>query len=139
MSTLVAVQGCTFKYETIPHGTATLVVEVVPASGKASSGGNKAHTEKITINVISGSVSLDAPPEGASSGQGTVPPGTIVIDATTQKASSETLKFVLKGDSGQNVFSCIFPSSSAPPPTISSPVTIKAMVDDPGQNVLKVT
>lgn len=139
MSTLVAVQGCTFKYETTPHGTVTLVVAVVPASGKASSGGNKTHTEKITINVISGSVSLDSPPAGASSGQGTVPPGTIVINASAQKASSGTSKFVLKGDSGQSVFPCIFPSSSTPPPTISSPVTIKATVDDPGQNVLKVT
>lgn len=139
MGKLVAVQGCTFKYETTPHGTVTLVTEVIPASGKASSGGNKAHTDKITIKVISGSVSLDAPPSGASSGQGTVPAGIIVIDATAQKASSALKKFILKGDSGQSVFSCIFPSSSAPPPTIAFPVTIKATVDDPGQNVLKVT
>ena len=139
MSELIAVQGCTFKYETTPSGSVTLAVTVVPATGKALSGGNRAHIDKIIINVISGTVSLNSPPAGASSGQGTVPPGSITISGTSVKSTSDMKKYVLKGDNGQNIFSCIFPSSSAPPPTIASPVTIKATVDNPNQNVVKVT
>lgn len=139
MSKLVAVQECAFKYETTPSGSVTLAVTVVPATGKTLSGGNRAHVDKIIINVISGTVSLNSPPAGASSGQGTVPPGSITINGTSAKSTSDMKKYVLKGDSGQSIFSCIFPSSSAPPPTIASPVTIKATVDNPNQNVVKVT
>lgn len=141
MSKLVAVQGCTIKYETTPSGSVELSVTIVPATSKSSSGGNKAHSDKITINVLSGTVNLDSPPTPttppASSGQGVVPPGVIQISGTAQKADTEGKPFVLKDDNGSSVFTCVFPSEASPY-TTSYPVTIKATVDDPGQNVIKV-
>ena len=141
MSKLVAVQNCTFKYETTPSGSVTLAVSVVEATGKNLSGGKRAHVDEITINVLSGTVKLDSTPEAtppASSNEGTVPPGTIIINGTSLKSTTDRKKFVLKGDSGSAVFSCIFPSSTYPYTTTAA-VTIKATVDDTNQNVLKVT
>lgn len=141
MSKLIAVQGCTIKYEieTPDSGTVTLSATLSTADAKVKSGGNKAYKDKITITVISGSVSLDNTPSGASSGEGTVPPGSITIEGTSQKNTTSGDKFVLEDDEGSSTFSCIFPATTTPPGTIAYPVTIKAIVDDPGQNVVKVT
>jgi len=142
MSTEVAVQGCTFKYEPTPSGSVSLVVTPPVASSKASAKGKTAHHDKVTLSVISGTVTLDSTPSGAvppaSSNVGTVPPGTITINGTAQKAKSLGKPFVLKGDEGSAVFQCIFPSETQPYQTTYA-VTIKATVDDPGQDVLKVT
>ena len=141
MSTLIAVQGCTIKYnvKSPDSGSVSLVATLSTATGKALSSNNKAYKDKIIITVASGTVSLDNTPSGASSGDGTVTPGSITIDGTSQKSTTGGNKFVLKGDKGEFTFTCIFPASSAPPPTITYPVTIEAEVDDPGQNVVKVT
>ena len=141
MSKLIAVQGCTFKYEPTPSGSVALVATAVPATGKDLSGGNRAHVDKITINVISGTVTLNEIPTAsppASSNEGTVPAGVITINGTSQKSTSTGKKFVLKGDNGSATFQCIFPSSTYPYTTTAA-VTIKATVDNTNQNVLKVT
>jgi len=139
MSKLVAVQGCTIKYEPSPAGTATIVATIVPPTSPTKSGGNRAHTDKITINVVSGTVVLaTTPPSPITSSSGTVPPGVIVINASALTADSEGKKFVLKGDNGSAVFNCIFPASTTSG-TAPYAVTIKGTVDDTGQNVLKVT
>lgn len=142
MSTLIAVQGCTIKYsiKTPDSGTTSPVATLSAADAKARSGGNKAYKDKITITIASGTVSLDNTPPGASSGEGTIiEPGTIDIDSTAQKASSGGDKLVLKGDKGSATFNCLFQATTTPPGTITYPVTIEAEVDDPGQNVVKVT
>ena len=142
MSTEVAVQGCTFKYETTPSGSVELVVTPPTATSKVAAKGKTAYHDKIMLVVVSGTVTLDSTPSGAtppaSSNVGTVPPGTIIIDGTAQKATSLGKPLVLKGDNGSAVFNCIFPSETQPYETTYA-VTIKATVDDPGQDVLKVT
>ena len=137
VSKLVAVQGCTFTYETTPSGSVSLATTIVPPSSKVLAKGNRAHTEKITINVASGSVNLDTLPSNVNN-PGVVPAGTIRIDATAQKADSLGKPFVLKGDNGSASFVCTFPMSVEPYSTTIS-VTIKATVDDTNQDVLKVT
>ena len=81
MSKLVAVQDCTFTYETTPSGSVSLVTTVTPPSSKTLAKGNRAHTDKITINVASGSVNLDTLPANVEN-PGVVPEGTIQINAT---------------------------------------------------------
>lgn len=142
MSKLVAVQGCTFKYEPDPGGSVELAVRVPSASSKTSSGGNKAYTDKITIAVLSGTVVLNEIPEAtppATATTGTVPPGSITINGTSAKSKSQLKKYVLKGDEGSAVFGCVFPSASPPAYTTIANVTIKATVDNANQSVLKVT
>lgn len=137
MSKLVAVQDCTFTYETTPSGSVSLLTTVTPPSSKTLAKGNRAHTEKITINVASGTVNLDTLPENVEN-PGVVPAGTIQIDATAQTADSLGKPFVLKGDEGSASFQCTFPMTVEPYSTTIS-VTIKATVDDTNQDVLKVT
>lgn len=141
MGTEVAALGCTFKYETTPSGSVTLVATAVPPVGKTTSGGKGLYKDKITIAVVSGTVVLDSTPTAtppASSNTGMVPPGTITINGTSQKNTTEGDKYVLKGDEGSETFECTFPSETQPYVTTVM-VTIKATVDDPGQNVVKVT
>lgn len=139
MSKLVAVQGCTIEYETDPSSTdLSLVATISDATTKASSGGNKAYKDKITITVSAGSITLNETPAGASTSTGTVPPGTIEISGTSEKTSSEGDAFVLQDDEGDATFVCTFTPTSGPNP-IPVNVKITAKVTDAGQNVLKVT
>ena len=139
MSTLVARQGCTIDYDLPddPLGSVTLVAEAVPATGKVSIKGMKAYKDKITIVVASGSVTLSSTPEGATSPTGTVPPGTIDIESTSEKAHTQGNDFVLKDDDGDSTFICIFPGPNGS--TVPSDVKIRATVTDTGQDVTKVT
>lgn len=137
MGKLIAVQGCTLKYEPTVSGSVELVATIASATGKVSSGGNKAYRKQIVVTVVSGSVSLDTLPTGVSN-PGVVPPGTIVINGTSQKAKTEEDSFVLKEDEGEAEFQCVFPTSTSPYST-EIPVTIKAIVDNPGQNVINAT
>lgn len=137
MSTEVAVLGCTFKYEPSPSGSVELVATAAPPTSKALSKGKRAYTDQIIITVASGAVNLDTLPTNVSN-PGVVPPGTITISASAQKASSVSKPFVLKGDEGEAEFTCVFPMSVEPYSTEIT-VTIKATVDDPGTDVLKVT
>lgn len=136
MSKEIAVQGCQVTY-TVDNGSVTLSAQLSQASGPVASNGNTAYIEKIMCTIASGTVNLNTPPGSASSGSGTVPPGQIIIEGTSQKTASEEKPFVLKEDEGKQTFMCIFPASSGG--TISAPVTIKAQVTDAGQNVVKVT
>lgn len=139
MSKLVAVQGCTISYETDPSSVAlSLVATVSIASSKASSGNKQAYKDKITITIASGSITLATPPEGASTNIGVVPGGTITIDGTSSKSTTEGDVFVLEGDEGDEDFICTFTQTSGPNP-ITKQFTITAKVASAGQNVLKVT
>lgn len=137
MSKLVAVQDCTFTYETTPSGSVSLATTVNPPTSKTLAKGKRAHTDKITINVLSGSVNLDTLPANVEN-PGIVPAGIIQVNATAQKADSLSKHFVLKGDEGSAEFECTFPMT-VEPYTTTIVVTIKATVDDTNQDVLKVT
>lgn len=139
MSKLAAVQGCTIVYETDPASTSlSLSATISMASSKVSSGNKTAYKDKITITVGGGTIVATSVPAGASANTGTVPPGTITIDGTSEKTDTEGDKFVLEEDEGEADFICTFPQISGPSP-IPVTYTIKAKVSSAGQNVLKVT
>lgn len=137
MSTEIAVQGCSFTYETTPSGSVELAATAAPASSKVKAGGATAYKKQIVITVASGSVNLDSLPANVQN-PGVVPPGSITISGSSQKTDSEGDAFVLKGDDGSASFECTFTMTVSPYSTVI-PVTIKATVNDPGQNVVKVT
>ena len=64
--------------------------------------------------------------------------GTIDIDGTSEKSTSEGSPFVLEGDEGDNTFVFMFPPSSGSSP-VPADVKITAKVKKAGQDVLKVT
>lgn len=134
-----AVQGCTITYS-VDGGTVSVVSTVSPASSKTSSGGNKFYHDKITIAVNMGtSVVLSTPPASAASGSGTLTtPGTITIDASTQKATTSGKGFVCKGDEGSATFTFAFPAASGTG-TVPGSVEITAKVSDASQNVVNAT
>ena len=139
MSKLVAVQGCTIEYETDPSSESlSLSVTVSEADSKVSSGNKTAYKDKITITVGGGTIVASSTPEGASSPTGTVPPGSITIDGTSEKTNSEGDVFVLQEDEGEADFTCVFPQTSGPNP-VTKKYTITAKVTNAGQSVLKVT
>lgn len=139
MSKLIAVQGCTIKYDLPedPGGQVVLVATVTPASSKVKAGGATAYKDKISIVVASGTVTVTQPPEGCAP-QGVVPPGTIDISGTSQKATTEGQSFVLVDDEGDATFECVFPLSSGTD-TKPGDVKIRAKVTAAGQNVTKAT
>ena len=139
MSKLVAVQGCTIEYETDPASVSlSLSATISTANSKASSGNKRVYKDKITITVGGGTIVATSTPSGASSSTGTVPPGSITIDGTSEKTNSEGDKLVLQGDEGSAEFVCTFPPSSGSTPKEKT-YTITAKVASAGQNVLKVT
>lgn len=142
MSKLVAVEGCTIDYsiDGDPLGSVELLTQIVPSQSKVSAGGAKTYVDKLSITVLSGTVTLSSTPEGASASTGTITsplPGTIDVSGTSEKATSEGKASVLLNDEGSATFVCAFPAS--PSGTVPSDVTIKATVTDAGQNVTKVT
>lgn len=140
MSKLIAVQGCTIEYDSDPSSSSLeLVATLSQPSQKVKSGGNGAYKDKITITIATGTITLDSPPEGASSGTSiAMVGGTIDISSSSQKATTEGDSFVLEGDEGDNTFVFTFPQSSGPNP-IPADVKITAKVSDAGQNVTKAT
>jgi hypothetical protein len=139
MSKLIAVQGCTIDYD-LPDdalGSVELVTEVAPATSKTSAKGNRAYKKEITIAVVSGTVTLSSTPEGATSPSGTVPPGSIKIEGSSEKATAEGDVFVVENDEGEETFTCIFPGPNGS--TVPADVKIRAKVSDAGQDVSKVT
>lgn len=139
MSKLVAVQGCTIEYD-LPDdspGSVELVATVSTASSKVSSGNKTAYKDKITITVTSGSVNVSGPPSGGTN-PGAVPPGTITIDGTSSKNTTEGDKYALEDDEGEATFRCLFTPTTGTSP-VPGNVKIRAKVTDAGQNVLKVT
>lgn len=140
MSKLIAVEGCTIDYDTDPASTnLSLVTTLGPASQKVSSGGKKAYKDKLSIIISTGVVTLATPPEGASSGTSiAMVGGTIDIESTSQKSTTQGDAFVLEGDDGDNTFVFSFPQQSGPSPVAAS-VKITAKISDAGQNVLKAT
>lgn len=139
MSKLVAVQGCTIEYETDPSSESlSLSVTISEADSKVSSGSKMAYKDKITITVGGGTIVASSTPSGASSPTGTVPPGSITIDGTSEKTNSEGDVFVLEEDEGEADFTCVFPQTSGPNP-VTKKYTITAKVTNAGQSVLKVT
>jgi len=139
MSKFIAVEGCTIEYDTdLSSISLSLVTTLSQPSQKVFSEGNRAYKDKITITVLSGSITLTSTPEGASSNTGTVPPGSIDITGTSEKSKTKGESFVLVDDEGSSTFVCVFPQSSGPSP-IPVDVTITAKITDAGQNVLKAT
>lgn len=139
MSKLIAVQGCTIEYD-LPDdalGSVSLAATVPPAAGKVRAKGKTAYKKEIVIAVTSGSVSLSSTPSGATSSSGTVPPGSIKIEATSSKATTGGDSFVSKDDEGESTFICIFPGPEGS--TVPADVKIRAKVTDAGQDVTKVT
>lgn len=139
MSKSVAVQGCTIEYETDPSSSSlSLAATISVANAKVSSGNKKAYKDKITVTIASGTITLNSVPAGASTATGVVPPGTIDINGTSSKNTTEGDKYVLEDDEGDATFICTFTQISGPNP-IPVNVKITAKVTDAGQNVLKVT
>lgn len=139
MNKLIAVEGCTIEYSTSPDNIdLSLSTSLSAPSQKVLQKGNKAYKDKITITVLSGSITLTSTPEGASSNTGTVPPGSIDITGTSEKSKTKGESFVLVDDEGSSTFVCVFPQSSGSSP-IPVDVTITAKITDAGQNVLKAT
>lgn len=140
MSKAVAVEGLEIEYSTDPGSSdLQLVTTLSQASQKVKSGGNGAYVDKLTITIATGMVTLNSPPEGASSGTSvSMVGGTIDIDGTSEKSTSEGSPFVLEGDEGDNTFVFMFPPSSGSSP-VPADVKITAKVKKAGQDVLKVT
>ena len=139
MSKLVAVQGCTVEYD-LPDdslGSVELIAAVSTASSKVQSGGKKAYKDKITITVTGGSVSVTTPPPGGTN-PGAVPPGSIKINGTSAKNTTNGDKYVLEGDEGEATFECMFAPATGTSP-VPGNVKIRAKVTSANQSVLKVT
>lgn len=138
MSTAIAVQGCTIKYSADNAASVSPVATLSTADGIPTSDGNKAYKNNIMITITGGAITMNTPPEGASSPSGTITAGVITISGSSEKAVTKGLSFVLKGDEGSSQIVCMFPTSSSPY-TMEVTIEIKATVDDPGQNVVFVT
>ena len=139
MSKLIAVQDCTIDYD-LPDdalGSVSLVTEVAPATSKTLAKGNRAYKKEIVIAVVSGSVTLSSTPEGATSPSGTVPPGSIKIEGSSEKSTTGEDVFVVENDEGEETFVCVFPGPNGS--TVPADVKIRAKVSDAGQDVSKVT